>query len=60
MPHVKDKDEKWATALLEQIVARDRRDRDALPGSVVKRVKDALNILKKRRKNRPNPRKQGS
>lgn len=52
MPHVKDKDERWAVALLEQIVARARKDRDALSGSVVKRVKDARSILKKRLKNR--------
>jgi len=48
MPHVKDKDERWAAALLERIVARDRQDRDALPGSAVKRVKEALDILRKR------------
>lgn len=48
MPHVKDRDELRALALLEQIIQRSREDRDALPGSVVKLVKDASRILKKR------------
>lgn len=47
---MKDRDEAWAAALLEQIVKRSIADRDALPGSVVKLVKDALRILRKRRK----------
>jgi hypothetical protein len=50
MPHRKDRDEEWAIALLEQIVARDRRDRDALSGQAVDHVKRALVILKKRRR----------
>ena len=48
MPHKKDKDELWALALLERIIQRDREDRDALPGSAVKNVKDAAKIIKKR------------
>ncbi len=48
MTHVKDKDELWALAQLEKIIQRDRSDRDALPGSVVKLVKQAAIILKKR------------
>jgi hypothetical protein len=50
MPHRKDRDEEWAFALLEQIVARDRQDRDALSGQAVDHVKRALVILKKRRR----------
>jgi hypothetical protein len=50
MPHVKHQHEEWAIAVLDQIVVLSRRDRDALPGSVVRLVKDALTILKKRRK----------
>jgi hypothetical protein len=50
MPHRKDRDEEWAIALLEQIVARDRQDRDALSGQAVDHVKRALVILKKRRR----------
>lgn len=52
MPHRKDRDEEWAIALLEQIVARDRQDRDALSGQAVDHVKRALVILKKRRRDR--------
>ncbi len=48
MPHVKDRDELWALALLEQIIQRDREDRDALPGTVVELAKKAAKILKKR------------
>jgi hypothetical protein len=47
---VKERDEAWAIALLEQIIQRDREDRDALPGSVVKLVKQAVIIMKKRRR----------
>lgn len=46
---MKRRDEAWALALLEQIIERDREDRDALPGSVVKLVKQAAVILRKRR-----------
>ena len=48
MGHVKDKDELWALHYLEQIIQRDRVDRDALPGAVVKRVKEAAKIIRKR------------
>lgn len=48
MPHIKDKDELWALSLLRQIINRSIEDRDALPGAVVKLVKDAAVILKKR------------
>ena len=46
---MKRRDEAWALALLEQIIERDREDRGALPGSVVKVVKQAAVILRKRR-----------
>jgi len=48
MPHVKDKDELWALSLLNQIIQRSKDDRDALSGSVVKKVKEAATIIKKR------------
>ena len=50
MTHRKDVAEERAIVLLEQIVALDLADRDALPGSVVKLVKRALVILRKRRR----------
>lgn len=50
MTHRKDRDEEWAIRLLEQIVERDRADRDALPGSAVSHVKAALRIMRKRRR----------
>jgi hypothetical protein len=50
MPHMKDRDERWALRLLEQIIRRDREDRDALPGSVVKLIKKAIKILRKRQR----------
>lgn len=49
-PKRKDNDEERAIVLLQQILNIDRRDRDALPGSVVKKVKEAQTIMKKRRK----------
>jgi hypothetical protein len=49
MPHRKDRDEEWAIALLEQIVQRDREDRDALSSQGVGHIKKARVILKKRR-----------
>lgn len=52
MGHVKDKDELWALALLEQIIQRDREDRDALSGSVVKKVKEAAKMLRKRQEHK--------
>lgn len=48
MCHVKDKDELWALALLEQIMQRHREDHDALPGSVVDLTKKSIRILRKR------------
>jgi hypothetical protein len=48
MPHVKDRDELWALALLEKIVQRDREDRDALPGSAMAHIKAAVRIIRKR------------
>ena len=48
MPHVKDRDELWALVLFEQIIQRDRDDRDALPGTVVELAKKAAKVLKKR------------
>jgi hypothetical protein len=50
LTHRKDRDEEWALRLLEQILERDRADRDALPGAVVGKVKEAAVILRKRRK----------
>jgi hypothetical protein len=50
MPHRKDRDEEWAIALLQQIIDRSIADRDALPGSAVKAVKNAQRIMKKRRR----------
>lgn len=49
MPKRHDVDEEWAIQVLTQIVDRDRESRDALPGSVVRLVKQAITILKKRR-----------
>lgn len=45
-----DVHEERVIALLNDIVQMDRWNRDALPGSVVKLVKAALIILKKRRR----------
>lgn len=50
MTHRKDGAEEFAIRLLQQIIDIDRRDRDALPGSVVKHVKTAQTIMRKRRK----------
>lgn len=50
MTHRKDVEEERAIQLLSQVVAISERDRDALPGSVVKKVKEAIVIMKKRRK----------
>lgn len=52
MPHVKDRDERWALGLLEQIVARSREDRDALSGSVVGLVKQAARMLRQRQEHK--------
>jgi hypothetical protein len=48
--HRKDTEEERAIALLDQIIAISERDRDALPGSAVKLVKDARRIMLKRRR----------
>ena len=45
-----DRHEEWAIAQLQKIVDLDRRHRDALSGSAVRKVKEAMTILKKRRK----------
>jgi len=50
--HRKDKQERLAIVLLEKVVDLDRADRDALPGSAVKKVKEALKILRKLQKGR--------
>jgi hypothetical protein len=52
---VKENDEAWALAILLKIVERDRQDRDALPGSVVKLVKEAITILRKRSRVKARP-----
>jgi hypothetical protein len=44
-----DRHEERAIALLQQVLEIDRAGRDALPGSVVKLVKQAVTIMKKRR-----------
>lgn len=48
--HVKHEKEAQALVHLQRVIEMDRADRDALPGSVVKLVKQAAVILKKRRK----------
>jgi len=50
MPHVSHNHEAWALRLLSQIIALDKLNRDALPGSVVKHAKAAIKILQKRQK----------
>lgn len=50
MTHRKDECEEWAIARLQDIINLDLADRDALPGSVVKLVKQAQVIMKKRRR----------
>jgi len=47
---MKERSEARAIALLEQVLLLDRADRDALPGSVVKLVKRAIVIMRKRRR----------
>lgn len=51
MTHRKDINEERAIQLLSQVVAISEADRDALPGSAVKHVKEAITIMKKRRRN---------
>jgi hypothetical protein len=41
--------EEWAIAYLQKVVDLSVLERDALPGSVVSHVKDAIIIMKKRR-----------
>ncbi len=50
MTHRKDIHEEWAIQRLQEIVDLDNRDHDVLPGSVVKLVKQAQTIMKKRRR----------
>lgn len=50
MPKRQDRHEEWAIQKLQEIVELDRLNRDALPGSAVKKIKEALTIMKKRRK----------
>ena len=50
MSHRTDGDEVWALRLLNQIIDCDRRNSDALPGSVVKLVKAARRKLIKLQK----------
>jgi len=50
--HRKDEHERWAIALLKQIIDATRQDRDALPGAAVKKVKEALSILRRHQKGR--------
>lgn len=45
-----DSYEERAIALLQQVVAIDAANADALPGTAVKHVKDALVVMKKRRR----------
>lgn len=52
MTHRKDEYEELAIVLLQQIIEIEKADRDALPGSVVKLVKRAQTIMKKRRRER--------
>lgn len=49
MTHRKDKAEEWAISKLQEIIDLDRSDSDALPGSVVRLIKQAQVIMKKRR-----------
>ena len=44
-----DLHEEWAIAYLQKVVDLSISERDALPGSVVDHVKDAIIIMKKRR-----------
>lgn len=44
--------EERAIALLSQVIEISNQDRDALPGSAVKKVKEALTIMRKRRRRR--------
>ena len=50
MPHRSDVHEEWAIYYLEKLVELSEANRDALPGTVVKLVKQAITIMKKRRR----------
>jgi hypothetical protein len=52
MPKRKDNKEERAINILKLLVLMNEQDRDALPGSVVKKVKECVAILKKRRRGR--------
>lgn len=47
---MKSRYENWAISSLEKIIEVSNRDRDALPGSAVKHIKEALKIMRKRRR----------
>lgn len=55
MSHRTDGAERWALTLLNEIVARDRQNRDVLPGSVMHHVKAARRILIKMQKKQGKP-----
>lgn len=46
--HVKDGAELYALRKIEDVLAIDQRDRDALPGTVVNLLKQARTVLRKR------------
>jgi len=50
MPKRKDRKEERAIQLLKEVIRISEEDRDALPGSAVKKVKEALTIMRKRRR----------
>lgn len=50
MPKRHDQQEEWAINILQQIIDLDRQHQDALPGAAVRHVKQAMTIMKKRRK----------
>lgn len=55
-----DLHEEWAIAYLQKLVDLSILERDALPGSVVGHVKDAITIMKKRRGGTRKPDRPGS
>lgn len=50
MPKRQDTYEEWAIQILNKIMVLEASNRDALPGSAVKHVREAIKVLKKRRK----------
>ncbi len=50
MSGVKENPENRAIHYLEEVVKISIEDRDALPGSAVKHIKEALTILRKRKR----------